>query len=217
MKTDSQIKDHVAAELAWDPAIDAARVGVVVKDGIVTLSGTLPTYMQKWAVERAVRRVSGVRGIAVDLDVSLAPGHQRNDSEIAQAAVQALAWNTSVPAGKVRVEVEDGWVRLTGDVDWLYQSRAAERAVEPLMGVRGVMNEIQVLTSVDSQRVRDQIMSAFTRHAQREASRISVDVDRGIVTLKGKVDSMAEHDAAIGTATAAPGVVKVIDHLAVAA
>jgi osmotically-inducible protein OsmY len=217
MKSDKQIKDDVAAELAWDPAVDASRVGVTVKDGIVTLSGTMPTYMQKWSVERAARRVAGVRGIALDLEVALAPGHKRNDSEIAQAAVQSLDWHASLPADKVRVEVEDGWVRLTGNVDWLYQSRTAERAVENLLGVRGVTNEIMVRTSADSQRIRDQILAAFTRHAHREASRISIDVDQGIVTLKGKVDSMAERDAAIGTATASPGVAKVVDQLAVAA
>ena len=217
MKTDTQIQDDVAAELAWDPAVDAGRVGVAVKDGIVTVSGTMPTYMQKWAVERAVRRVAGVRGIALDLEVSLAPGHKRNDSEIAQAAVQALGWHASLPADRIRVEVEDGWVRLSGNVDWLYQSRTAERAVENLMGVRGVTNEIRVRTSADSQRIRDQILAAFTRHAQREANRISIDVDNGIVTLKGKVDSMAEHDAAIGTATVSPGVAKVVDRLSVAA
>lgn len=217
MKTDSQIKDDVTAELGWDPAVEAGRVGVAVMDGIVTVSGTMPTYMQKWAVERAVRRVAGVRGIALDLEVSLAPGHKRNDSEIAHAAAQALGWHTALPTGRLRVEVEDGWVRLSGDVDWLYQSHTAERAVENLMGVRGVTNQIQVRTSADSQRIRDQILAAFTRHAHREAARIDVDVDGGIVTLKGRVDSMAEHDAAIGTATASPGVARVVDRISVAA
>ncbi|WP_332814370.1 BON domain-containing protein [Ramlibacter sp.] len=217
MKADAQIKEDVAVELAWDPAVDSGRVGVAVKDGVVTVSGTLPTYMQKWAVERAVRRVAGVRGIALDLEVSLAPGHKRNDTELAQAAIQSLGWHTFVPPGSVRVEVEDGWVTLSGEVEWLYQSRAAERAVEPLAGVRGVTNEITVRTSADSQRIRDQIMAAFTRHAHREASRISIEVDGGIVTLKGRVDSLAEHDAAIGTATAAPGVSKVVDRLGVGA
>lgn len=217
MKTDSKIKDDIAAELAWDPSVDAGRVGIAVKEGIVTVSGTLPTYIQKWAVERAVRRVSGVRGIALDLEVSLSPGHKRNDSEIAEAAAQALRWNTIVPPDKVKVEVEDGWARLTGEVDWLYQARAAERAVEPLLGVRGVTNEIKVRTSANGQQIKDQIMAAFTRHAQREASRINVDVEQGIVTLKGTVDSMAEHDAAVGTANAAPGVAMVVDRIAVQA
>ena len=111
--------------------------------------------------------------------------------------------------------VEDGWIRLTGNVEGLYQSRSAERAVENLTGVRGVTNQIQVRTAADSQRIRDQIMAAFTRHAQRGASRIDVEVDHGIVTLHGKVDSLGEHDAAIGTATAAPGVSKVVDRLVV--
>lgn len=218
MKTDTQIKEDLAAELAWDPAVDTTRVGVAVHDGIVTLSGTLPTYMQKWAAERAVRRVAGVRGIALDLEVSLAAGHKRNDTEIAQAAVHALAWHTTVPKDRVQVEVEDGWLRLTGNVDWLYQSRDAERAVESLVGVRGITNEITVRSdAADGQRIRDQLLAAFTRHAQREAGRIKVDVDHGTVTLKGKVDSLQEHAAAIGIASTAPGVSRVVDQLQVVA
>lgn len=217
MKSDTQIKDDVAAELAFEPAIDATRVGVAVKDGVVTLSGTLGTYMQKWAVERAVRRVAGVRGIAVDLEVSLAPGHKRDDTDIAAAALQALRWHTLVPSENVQVEVEDGWITLNGHVEWGYQSRAAEHAVQSLTGVRGVTNQIEVRTKVDAGRIRDDITAAFNRHAQREASRIGITIDKGVVTLRGNVDSMAEHDAAIGTAGAAAGVTRVVDELRIAA
>lgn len=216
MKSDAQIRQDVQAELAWEPAVEAARVGVAVKDGVVTLSGTMTTYMEKWAVERAVRRVAGVRGIAVDLEVSLAPNHKRNDTEIAQAALQALRWHTLVPPEKVQIQVEDGWVTLSGEVDWGYQLRAAEHCVQPLTGVRGVTNQITVPAAVDGQLIRKQIESALTRHAQREAGRIAISVDKGVVTLKGTVDSMAEHDAAIGTASAARGVARVVDQLEVA-
>ena len=144
MKTDLQLKSDVADELAWDPSINATNIGVAVKDGVVTLSGHLDTFAEKHAAERAVRRVAGVRGIALDLDVKLAPGHQRSDSEIAQAATAALHLNSLVPDGKVKVEVEDGWITLTGEVDWRYQFASAEQCIRPLTGVRGLFNQITI-------------------------------------------------------------------------
>src|SRR6478752_5816140 len=118
MKSDTQLKADVTEELEWNPAINATNIGVMVKDGLVTLAGHLDTFAEKHAVERAVRRVAGVRGIALDLDVKLAKEHKRSDSEVAQAAIMALRLNSLVPDGKVKVEVEDGWVTLTGEVDW---------------------------------------------------------------------------------------------------
>ena len=217
MKSDAQIRTDLIAELTWDPSVDEGRVGVAVNGGVATLSGTVPNYMQKWAAERAARRVAGLRGLAIDLEVELAPGHKRTDAEIADAAVKALDWNTVVPRNAIRVEVEDGWVTLAGSVDWSYQMRAAEHAVQPLAGVRGISNEITIATRVDSARIREQIAAAFARRAQRDASHLAIDVDGSTVTLRGAVESLAEHDAAIGTAGAAPGVGRVIDRIEIAA
>ena len=219
MKSDDQIRCDVIAELAWDPAVtDERRVGVAVKDGVVTLTGTMPSYMQKWSVERAARRVAGVRGLALELHVAIEPGLKRTDAEIAEAAVSALQWNTVLPPDRVRVEVEDGWVTLAGSVDLSFQSRAAQRAVQPLLGVRGVTNKLEVSTRVDAPKIKEQISAAFARRAQRDARHLAIDVDEaGIVTLRGSLDSMGEHDAAIGTAWAAPGVSRVIDRIEVAA
>ena len=215
MKTDMQIKTDVSAELMWDPAVTAANVGVAVKDGIVTLSGTVDTYMQKHAIERAARRIAGVRGIALDLEVRLSPGHARTDSEIAQAAVHALRWHSLVPDDKVKVEVEDGWLRLTGEVDWGYQLASAEQCVRPLVGVRGVTNEIRLKQRASPQDIRLDIVEALRRHAEREGGHIGIDVDGGVVTLSGQVDSLADHEAALGTAYASKGVTRVIDRLVV--
>jgi len=217
MKTDLQIKAEVTAELLWDPVVNATSVGVAVKDGIVTLSGMVDTYLQKHAVERAARRVAGVRGIAIDLDVHLAPDHKRSDAEIAQAALHALRWHSLVPVDKVKVEVEDGSVTLTGEVDWAYQSASAEQCLRPLVGVKGVTNNIRLTQRANPVELKQDIAAAFARHAQREASRIAIDVEDGVITLTGEVDSLAEHDAAIGTAYAAKGVTRVIDRLQVAA
>lgn len=215
MKTDLLLKSDIDDELMWDPAVNPANVGVAVKDGIVTLSGTVDSYAQKHAVARAVRRIGGVRGMAVELEVRLAPDHVRTDAEIAQAALHALRWHSLVPDDRVKVEVEDGCVTLTGDVDWGYQSASAEQALQPLVGVREMNNQIRIAHHVDAQQIRADIGAALTRHVQREASHIAVQVEGGVVTLRGTVDSLPEHDAVIGTAFGAKGVTQVVDRLEV--
>lgn len=215
MKTDAQLKADLMAELAWDPAINAGAIGIAVDNGLVTLTGHLDTFAQKHAVERAVRRVSGVRGLAIELDVKLAPEHRRSDSDIAQAAIAALRWNSLVPDDKVQVQVEDGWVTLTGEVDWPYQFSSAEQCIRPLTGVRGVTNLVSIKPRVRGNDIARQITDALTRHAEREARHIDVAVEEGTVTLSGRVDSLAEHDAAVGAAFGTRGVTSVIDKLEV--
>ncbi|RYY91202.1 MAG: BON domain-containing protein, partial [Comamonadaceae bacterium] len=149
MKTDQQLKNDVQAELAWDPAVDERKLGVGVADGVVTLSGVVDTYRQKTAAAVAVRRVAGVRGIAMDIEVRLAPDHRRGDAEIAAAASHALRWNAAVPQDHVTVEVDDGWVTLTGEAEWPYQAAAAEHCVAALLGVRGVSNLVTLRRRVD--------------------------------------------------------------------
>jgi osmotically-inducible protein OsmY len=217
MKTDQQLKSDVASELAWDPAVNASAIGVRVKDGVVTLTGRLDSFAERSAVEKAVGRVSGVRGIALELDVQPAPHATRSDSDIAKAALHALRWHSWVPNDRLRVEVEDGWVTLSGEVDWLYQLTSAEPCIRPLLGVRGVSNEITMKPRVAAKDVTTQIVSAMTRHAHREARRIEVIVDGGTVTLEGEVDSLPEHDAALGAAAATRGVSRVVDHLSISA
>jgi len=217
MKTDMQLKADVTAELAWEPAVNAAGIGVLVKEGIVTLTGHLDTFAEKYAAERAVRRVSGVRGLAMELDVKLAPGHQRSDSEIASAAASALRWSVFMQPDRVKVEVEKGWVTLTGEVDWAYQSSTAEQCVRNLIGVRGLTNKISVKPTVNTRNVAAEIAAALERQAEREAKNIAIDVEGGVVTLRGKVHSLAEREAAAGAAFAARGVSRIINKLEVAA
>jgi osmotically-inducible protein OsmY len=215
MKTDMQLKADVADEVAWDPAINAACIGVMVKDGVVTLTGHLDSFSEKYAVERAVRRVAGVRGIALELDVKLAVEHKRSDSELAQAAATALRLNSMVPEGKVQVEVENGWVTLTGEVDLSYQLSRAEQCIRPLAGVRGIFNSITIKPRASSKDVGAQIMAALTRQAMREAKHITIEVEGGVVTLWGKVQSLSEREAAVGAAFSAHGVSRVVDKLEV--
>lgn len=216
MKDDAQLQSDVQAELAWDPGVNADRIAVAVRAGVVALSGVVDTCLQKRAAELAVRRVSGARGLAIDLQVQLPPEQKRSDADVAQAALHALDWHSLVPEDSVQVRVEDGWLTLTGEVDWSYQSASAEQCVQPLMGVRGVTNAIRLRRRADPEQLRDEIAAAFARRAQRDASHIAIAVDGSVVTLSGKVHSLAEHDAAIGTAFAARGVTRVVDRLQVA-
>ena len=217
MKTDIKLKADITDELAWDPAINAAGMGVMVRDGVVTLRGHLDTYAEKHAVERAVRRVAGVRGIALELDVKLALLHKRSDSEIAQTASMALRLNSVVPDGKVQIEVEKGWISLSGELDWGYQRDNAEQCVRSLVGVRGLVNHITIKPHVSEQNLGAQIAAALARQAAREAKHIEVEVSGGTVTLRGKTHSLAEHDAAVGAAFSARGVTRVLDKLEVGA
>ncbi|HEX7689857.1 MAG TPA: BON domain-containing protein [Burkholderiaceae bacterium] len=215
MKTDKQLKSDVEAELDWDPSIDAAHVGVAVRDGVVTLTGHLNTFAEKTAIERVVARVAGVRAVAVELDVKVASEHVRSDTEIAQAAQDAIAWNVVVPRDKVRVKVEKGWLTLSGEVDWDYQRNAAATAVRTLKGVLGVTNSITLKQRVVPSDIGARIGTALARHAYREAAAIQVNVSGSSVTLRGKVDSWAERAAAEGAAWSAPGVTGVVSELTI--
>lgn len=215
MKTDAQLKIDVTRELEWDPSINAAHVGVTAKSGVVTLTGHLETFAEKHAIERAVQRVEGVKAVAVELDVRLAPNHRRSDSEIAEAAEGALKWSALIPADRVRVKVEGGWITLTGLVDWAYQRSASEKAVRGLTGVVGVSNGITIKPAVTPADVSTRIREALERHAQREARHIEVAVAGSTVTLRGSVDSWADREAAAGAAWAAPGITMVVNDLKV--
>lgn len=216
MKSDVQLESDVQAELAWDPAVNASHIAVRVNEGVVSLSGQVDTYLQKQAAEAAVRRVAGARGLALELDVRLAPEQRRSDPEIAQAALQALSWHSVLPPDSVKVEVEDGWLTLTGEVDWGFQAANAEQAVHSLLGVRGITNRIRLRQRADPEQLRQEIAAALARRAQREAGHIRIEVEGGVVTLSGQVDSLPDHDAAIGVAYAAKGVTRVVDKLQVA-
>jgi len=215
MKTDAQLKKDVSAELEWEPAINASQIGVSAKDGVVTLSGHLDTYAQKYATERAVQRVQGVRAVALELDVKLEPGHKRSDSEIAIAAETALKWHSMVPADRIQLKVERGWITLRGEVDWDYQRQNAEKALRPLLGVVGVSNGITLKASTTPSNVASRIREAFARHAEREAKHVEVGVNGSVVTLRGTVDSWAERSAAYGAAWAAPGISSVVNEIKV--
>jgi len=215
MKTDAQLQQDVTAELNWDPAVDAARIGVTAKEGVITLSGHVGSFAQKWNAERAAQRVFGVKALAVEIDVTLSGSSTRNDADIGRTAENVLQWTTDV-SDAVKVMVEKGWVTLTGALDWEYQRQEATAAVRHLMGVVGVSDQITVKPHASASVVKSDIEAALRRRAQTDGQKISVHVHGGDVTLSGSVHSWSERDLAKNSAWGAPGVSNVIDKMSMA-
>ena len=214
---DLELKKAVESELNFEPSINAAEIGVAVKNGVVTLSGRVPSYWEKIAAERAAARVAGVKAVANELEVRLPGSSERTDEDIARAAVDTLKWNVLVPADRIKVKVSKGWVTLEGTVDWQYQKSAAEKTVRKLTGVVGVTNLIEVKPSVSKAEVKSAIEAALKRLAEVDANRIQVETDDGKVILSGTVRSWFAREEAERAAWAAPGVRAVEDHIAIAA
>lgn len=215
MKTDSQLQRDVIDELAWDPSIDHAQVGVAASGGVVTLSGYVGTYLQKLASQRAAERVAGVQGIAEELKVRYPSDPKTTDAEIARRILDLLAWDAAIPSDKIKVTVESGWVTLTGAVDWNYQKDAARKAAGRITGVIGVANQVVVNNAFVADDVRNLIMAAFKRSATADASALSVTAVGSTVTLAGNVHGRHERQVAERTAWAAPGVHFVEDNIVV--
>jgi osmotically-inducible protein OsmY len=213
MKTDAQLKQDVIAELTWEPSVNASQIGVEVKDGTVTLAGHVDSYMEKLAAERAAQRVSGVKGLAVEMDVRLPGLNKRTDADIARSAQNVLEWTTSVPRDAVKVKAENGWITLSGELEWDYQREAAKAAVRYMLGVVGVSDEMTLKPRASMTLVKSEIEAALKRRAKSDSQQISVDVHGADVTLSGTVRSWSERELAADSAWSTPGVRKVIDNI----
>ncbi|MCI3179246.1 ornithine aminotransferase [Caulobacter sp. CCUG 60055] len=215
MGNDSNIRNDVLAELKFEPQVADAAVGVTVADGVVTLSGHVSSYAEKLAAEAAAKRVKGVRAIAEDIEVRLPYEVVHDDAEIAKRAANIMTWNIVAPKTGVKVKVENGWVTLSGEVDWTYKREEVERIVRHLTGVRGVTNLITLRSGIKQGDVKSQIKKAFHRNAEIDASGIEIGIDGGKVTLSGDVKLWREREMAENAVWAVPGVYQVIDKLVV--
>ena len=206
MKSDIQIQNDVLEELRWEPSLNSPEIAVAVKNGIVTLSGQVDSYFKKLTAEQAAKRVAGVKAIAEDIQVSVLPVPGKSDAEIAAAVLNALKWHSAIQEDKIKVKVENGNVKLEGEVDWEYERVSAKTTIENLTGVRSVYNFITIKPKIKPSDISQQITAAFQRSATLDANKIRVEVVGNKVILRGTVRSFAEKEDAEKAARLAPGV-----------
>jgi osmotically-inducible protein OsmY len=214
-RSDVSIQEDVLEELKWDSRVQPNEIGVSVKDGIVTLTGWVDSYLKKMAAEQAAHRVQGVKAVANDIEVRLPSSSERTDADLAAAVLNALRWDAFIPAGKIDVTVSKGWVTLKGEVDYQFERQDAERAVERLSGVKGVSNLITVKPRLSPTDLKQKIEKALVRNAETDASHITIEVQGSKVILRGTVHAYAEKKAAEDTAWSAPGVSEVDNRITV--
>ncbi|AEB42617.1 MULTISPECIES: BON domain-containing protein [Micromonospora] len=216
-RTDEQLQRDVLAEMHWDARVHPNEIGVSAKDGVVTLTGWVDSYVKKWAAEEAAHRVRGVKAVANDLEVRLPTAAERTDADLAAAATRALEWDALVPSQNIHVTVTKGWVTLSGEVEWEFQRRSAKRAVRRLSGVRGVTNQISLRprVKVDVAAARDRIEEALIRAVDTPGERLSVTIEGDKVVLTGVVRSWREREEAARVAWSTPGVMSVENRIVV--
>jgi osmotically-inducible protein OsmY len=215
MKSDSEIERDVRDELQWDPDLNAEDIAISVKNGVVTLAGFTPSYTDRLEAEAAAKRVTGVLGVANDIEVRLPVVDQRPDPDIARDAVAALKAQLPISHDRIKVIVKDGWLTLEGAVEWQYQKSTAESAVRKVKGVKGVTNVITVKPKAEPADIQRKIQEAFKRNAEVDANRITVETHGSEVILKGTVRSWIEREEAERVAWSAPGVTRVEDRIVV--
>ena len=215
MKSNSELERDVKEELKWNPDLDATDIAVSAHNGAVTLTGFVRSYVDKYEAESAAKRVAGVIAVANDLEVRIPSIHQRPDPDIARDAATAIKSQLPISYEQIKAVVKDGWVTLEGEVEWQYQQQAAETAVRPLHGVKGITNLIKIKPRVKPYDIKRKIREAFRRSAEVDANQIIIETNGSEVVLKGKVRSWAAREEAERVAWRAPGVTKVEDHIVV--
>ncbi len=217
MRTDAQIKQDVLDELVFQPHIDETQIGVIVKNGIVTLTGKVFTYANKIAAEEAAKKVKGVKAVAEDIEVGYETKAHKTDTEIANAVIDAFIWNSAIPEEKISIKVDDGYIYLTGEVEWAYQKEAVKRVIQNLIGIKDIVDSITVKEIAETPfQIKEKISKAFERSAHIDANNITIELmDNHIIKLKGKVHSLKEKEDAQKAAFNAIGVYEVENELEV--
>ena len=215
--SDKTLREEVMDELEWEPSINAEHIGVAVEEGVVTLTGHVESYTERFNAERVVKRVKGVRAIAEEIEVRFANDKKTADDQIARRALDVIAWDSTIPKDTIQIKVQNGFVTLSGEVDWFYQRDDAESAVRKLGGITGLSNEIRIKVRAQARvsDIKQRIETALRRNAELEADSIKVTVDQGRVKLDGKVKAWYERDLVERTAWSAPGVISVDDRISI--
>jgi len=213
MRTDGQIKQDILDELVFQPNIDETQIGVIVEDGVVTLTGIVDDFYKKVTAENVVKKIKGVKAVAEDIEVKYGTELQKTDKEIAKAIVRAFKWNTAVPEDKITIEVQNGWITLSGEVEFWYQKDTARCVINGIIGVKGITNNIDIKPVIKPDEVKEKITRAFKRLADIEAENITIEVEQNTVILRGRVYSLKEKEEAEKTAYQIPGVNKVVNEL----
>ena len=222
-KTDTELQNDVLSKLKYEPSIKVTDIGVLVKNGTVTLNGYATSYNEKWQAVHAAKRVAGVKAIlqrrgfanADDIEIQLPDSYHRTDGDIAEAAINQIDWSTTIPQGTVEVTVRNGWITLEGEVEWWYQKNAAGSLVKQMAGVKGVSNSISISPKVTKKEVETDIKSAFKRSAMLDAKHIRVETSGNNIVLHGQVRNYSEYDEAERVAWSEPGVSSVDNRLEV--
>jgi osmotically-inducible protein OsmY len=214
-KTDTELQKDVMSELKYDPSVKVSDIGVIAKNGTVTLNGYATSYSEKWEAVHATKRVAGVKAIADDIEIQLPASYHRTDTDIAAAAINQIEWSTTIPNGTVQATVRDGWITLEGQVEWWYQKNAAGSLVKQMAGVKGVTNSISISPKVTKKAVETDIKSAFKRSAMLDAKHIRVETSGNNIILHGQVRNYSEYDEAERVAWSEPGVSSVDNRLEV--
>jgi osmotically-inducible protein OsmY len=215
MRTDFEIQQDVMAEIKWEPLLNASEIGVAVNSGVVTLSGLVNTYTKKLLAEKAAERVHGVKAVAEDIEVKILGTGEKKDSEIAETALNLLKWNSSILEEQIKIKVEHGRLTLEGEVEWEFFKSAAEKAVENLVGVRSIVNNIKITSKINPMDIKKKITIAFHRNATIDTENINIETVNNKVILTGKVSSWIERKEAERAAWLAPGVNSVENKLKV--
>ncbi|WP_111707676.1 BON domain-containing protein [Lutibacter citreus] len=215
MKSDLEIKYNVLEELAFQPNVDETQIGVEVENGVVVLTGVVNDYHKKVEAEKATKRVKGVKALVGDIIVKYGTNYQKTDKEIAKAIVKSFEWNMLIPEEKIEIEVRDGWVNLSGEVDLPSQKDAAKHAVKNIAGVKWINNVITIKQVIPPYNIKEEIAKVFKHSADVDAEGITINIVGNVVKLKGKVHSLKEKNEAEKTAYLSRGVFKIENELEV--
>jgi len=213
MKTDTQLHLDVLAELKWEPSVHTSHIGVAARDGVVTLSGHVSSYLERCSAESVVRRVGGVLALVMDIDVKLPAHEKRSDTDIACMALQALEWMKPAQRDSMQVLVEDGWITVTGHVRWQHQKQAVTDAMRHIAGITGISNQISIVPVATLMEDDSMVEASLRRCALHDAQRVTVKVDGCVVTLSGVVENWWERQTVVRAAWSLPGVRNVVDQL----